>query len=185
MLHKSRELREWHFSFYSTLSAFRIHPTFFNKKKILKKEKAPEPWIKSTERKKFILLTVTKTHVWRTECRKQMFVPGYVTEKCKYFIMKNILLCDHLRCSSVSTVQQFNKRKSKSIKMNEARQVFCIRWQKLFWELTNQWVQWYNDGSSASGTIPGNGLWMAIPIREAVLLSNIVLPMFQDLNTPE
>lgn len=46
-------------------------------------------------------------------------------------------------------------------------------------------VQWYNDGSSASGNIPGNGLWMAIPIRVAALLSNNVLSMFQYLNTPE
>lgn len=51
---------------------------------------------------------------------------------------KNNLLCDHLRWSIVSRVQQFSKRKSKSIKMNELRQVLCIKWQKLFWELRNQ-----------------------------------------------
>lgn len=51
---------------------------------------------------------------------------------------ENILLFNHLSWSLVSRVQQFNKRKSKSIKMNEVRQVLCIRWQKLFRELTNQ-----------------------------------------------
>lgn len=51
---------------------------------------------------------------------------------------ENILLSNHLRWSLASRVQQFNKRKSKSIKMNEVRQVLYIRWQKLFRELTNQ-----------------------------------------------
>lgn len=46
-------------------------------------------------------------------------------------------------------------------------------------------VEWYNDGFSASGNIPGNGLWMAIPIRVAALLPNNILPMFQCLNTPK
>lgn len=46
-------------------------------------------------------------------------------------------------------------------------------------------VQWYSDGSSASGSIPGNVLWMAIPIRMAALLSNNVLPPFQYVNMPE
>lgn len=51
---------------------------------------------------------------------------------------KNIPFCDHLRWSLVSRVQQFNKRKSKSIKINEVSKVLCIRWQKLFWDLRNQ-----------------------------------------------
>lgn len=191
MLCKSRGLREWcFFFFWRTLSAFRIYSTFFffpTKKEKKRKKRRHQSLGLTAQKEKSLFYWLRRN----AEC-----LEGNVENKCSSLGTpqrnknislwnKNILLCDHLRRSSVSRVQQFNKWKSKSIKMNEAKQVFCIRWQKLFWELTNQWVQWYNDGSSASGTVPGNGPWMAIPIREAVLLSNTVLPMLQDLNTPE
>lgn len=185
MLHKSRGLREWRFSFYRSLSQplGYIYPPFLHQKR---KRRHQSLGLKA-QKEESLLYWLRRNAGCLEENVENKYSSSGMSQRNKNISLwnKNILLCDHLRWSSVSRVQQFNKWKSKSLKMNEARQVFRIRWQKLFWELTNQWVQWYNDGSFASGTVPGNGLRMAIPTREAVLLSNIVLPMFQDSNTPE
>lgn len=157
--------------------------------KIKEREKASRA-LDYKHRKKIVHFTDSHKEaldVWRTERGKQMFFLG-ISQWNKNVSLgnKNILFCDHLRWSVVSRVQgSAIQQKKIEVHKNEWSQA------SIMYQVTKvilgayKPVQWCNDGSSASGSIPGNGFWMAIPIRAAALLSNKVLSVFQYLNTPE